>query len=565
MEIITDLRTQRVLLLSILIGLTCSILNLLFNDHIGNDTAGYYTRMAHEFIEGNYERAYFHLVPPLVPTLAGLIGKLGFSAWMSMKLVSCIFFLGGVYWIYRLACLRLSPDKAQWCSLLFLVCPRLLRYGMAGQLDAAKIFFLIFIFERLINFIQTKKWKLLFHTSIALALLALCRNEGIGYFAIVGIFILFGEWFFPAKKASGYQKFFKGVGRNVVAVSICLLIWSPWLIYEYRHTGYPVLGSKQPFVLAKFFRFLNIKETPFVSKLYSRFKQAENSYNKEMVSPKKGTTGLTSAENVELEKKKNLYDLFKEPEPFSVHSKIVETVKGIYPPYFLLVILGVWHLLISKGWTRIDSLFAAVFIFNILLQWIVVPDVLKRLIAPTIPFYLPWFIFGFTAIKGYIADKVKVKNTKNSKIISYGFLSLVIAIMLWDGMSSTRKSLRGKDETVRQIGLWIQQNRQQLNINKTEPLKSTLQEYGYHNGRQPVIATYTPQIAYWADADLLQIMPNTDVKQILNLFRERNIDMLILDKKFRKTFPDFNPDTPHFKLITNRWEDDGFLVYFFYP
>ena len=91
MDLIKDLKTQRILLLSLLLGLACSVLTISFNDHIGNDTAAYYTRMAHEFKEGNYGRAYFHLTPPLVPTLAGLVGKLGFSGWTSMKLVSCIF------------------------------------------------------------------------------------------------------------------------------------------------------------------------------------------------------------------------------------------------------------------------------------------------------------------------------------------------------------------------------------------------------------------------------------------------------------------------------------------
>ena len=219
MKIIKDLKSQKILLISFLLGFGCSVLNLFFNDHIGNDTAAYYTRMTHEFIEGNYDRAYFHLTPPLVPTLAGLVGKLGFGAWASMKLVSCIFFLACIYWVYRLACLRLPPEKAQWCSLLFAVCPRLLRYGMAGQLDAAKIFLLIFAFERAITFIQSRRWAPLFQASIASALLALSRNEGIGYLALIGIFLLMGEWIFPDKAISGYKKLITGKTTKIEQLS----------------------------------------------------------------------------------------------------------------------------------------------------------------------------------------------------------------------------------------------------------------------------------------------------------------------------------------------------------
>ncbi len=559
-DMVKDPKNKRVLLISFLLGLACTALTVFFNDHIGNDNSVYYTRMAHEFIEGNYEYAFFHSMPPLTPTLAGLVGKLGFSAWMSMKLVSCLFFLASIYWVYRLACLRLSPEKAQWCSLLFVACSRLLRYGMAGQLDSAKIFLLIFVFERAINFIQSKRWTLLFQASIGSALLGLCRNEGVGYLPLICIFIFFSEWIFPTKKISVWQKLIKGVGQNVLVLSICLLIWSPWMVYEYRITGYPVLGSKQIPVLQKVLPFLNIEGSPYT--------KAGNTHNREIKYKKKDTTYLNLINNADLEKNKALNTLLKKknkkPKSHSVHSKIVETVKGIYPPYIFLVILGVWSLFKSKGWTRIDSLFAAVFIYNILLQWVLVPNVIKRLVAPTIPFYFPWFIIGFDVAKRYCKEKLTLKNIKNARVVGYCILCLVVVIMLWDGMSSTRKSLRGKDKTNKQIALWIREHREQLDFNKTEPLKSTIYPVGYHNGRQPVIVSLIPQIVTWAEADLVQIFELRGQK-ILNSFREHNVDLLIVENKFKKIFPNFHPTPPHFKLISNKWEDRGILIYSFSP
>jgi cytochrome b len=510
-------------------------------------------------------------MPPLTPVLAGIFCKLGFSTWTSMKLVSCIFFLAGIYWVYRLACLRLPPEKAQWCSLLFVACPRLLRYGMAGQLDAAKIFLLLFVFERTISFMQSKRWMLLFHATIGAALLALCRNEGVGYLPLMGLFLLFSEWLFPTKEISVWKKLMKGVGQNVFVLSICLLIWSPWMAYEYRISGYPVLGTKHIAVLKRVIPFLNIKEIPSVSEYLVKFKRAGNSYNKELKSSKEGTTSLSSTKDTNLDKNKYLSKpfkkIFEKPERYSVHSKIVGTIKGIYMPYFFVVILGIYSLLISKNWTRIDFLFAAVFIFNILLQWFIVINVLKRLVAPTIPFYFPWFIFGFDLVKSYFAEKVAFENIKKARNVGYSILSLVVLIMIWDGMSHTRKSLRGKYDTVKQIALWIKENREQLDFNEAEPLKLTKDIIGYHNGRQPVIATFKPQIATWAEADLLLIRskpPKTHL-EIVNHFIKHNLDLLILDSKFRKAFPGFNPNTPHFKLISNEWEDKGFLIYSFSP
>ncbi len=558
---IKDIINQRVLLISFLLGLVCCVLTVFFNDHIGNDSAAYYTRMVHEFIEGNYERAFFHGMPPLTPVLAGLVGKLGFSAWMSMKLVSCLFFLASIYWAYRLACLRLSPKKAQWCSLLFVACSRLLRYGMAGQLDSTKIFLLLFVFERAISFIQSKRLPLLLQASIGSALLGLCRNEGVGFLPLICLLILFSEWIFPSKEISVWKKVMKGAGQNALVLSICLLIWSPWMNYQYRITGYPVLGSRQVPILQKVLPFLNKNKRPQI--------KVDNAHNKEMKYKKRDTTGLNFTKGKDLEKDKSRYAVFKkifeDPKPYSVHSKLVETVKGIYPPYIFLVILGVLSLFKSKGWTRIDSLFAAVFIYNILLQWVLVPNVIKRLVAQAIPFYFPWFIIGFDVVKCYFAEKPTIKNIKNARIVSYCILCLVVVVMLWDGMSSTRKSLRGKDETVKQIALWIRENREQLDFNKNEPLESSIHEFVYHNGRQPVIVTLTPQIVTWAEADLLLIISGSDLKQIVNSFGERNVDLLILDNKFKKIFPNFNPNTPHFKLINKKWKDRGILIYSFSP
>ena len=556
---VKDILKQKVLLISFLLGLVCCTLTVFFNDHIGNDSAAYYTRMTHEFIERNYERAFFHGISPLTPVLAGIIGKLGFSAWISIKLVSCLFFLASIYWAYRLACLRLSPEKAQWCALLFLVCSRLLRYGMAGQLDSTKIFLLLFVFERAINFIQSKRFPLIVQASIGLALLGLCRNEGIGFLPLICLFILFHEWIFPNKKISVWKKLMNGAGHNVLALSICLLIWSPWMIYQYRITGYPVLGSKQVPVLQKFIPFLNEKMHPQI--------KVENARNIETKYKNRNTTSFDFTTGGNIEENKSQFavwkEIFKEPKPYSVHSKLVETYKGLYPPYILLVIIGILILLKSKKWTRIDSLFAAVFIYNLLLQWVIVPNVIKRLVAPTIPFYLPWFIIGFDTVKNYFAKRPALKNIKIARIVSHSILCLVVVVMLWDGMSSTRKSLRGKDDTVKQIGLWIKENREQLDINKYEPLESSMHEFVYHNGRQPVVATVIPQIVSWAEADLLRFIKGSNFKQILNFFKERNVDLLIFDNNFKNEFPNFNPNTPHFKLINRKWKDSGILIYSF--
>ncbi len=75
------------------LALFICLLSLWMNVQITSDAARYYGPLAREFGEGNYQRAFFHMVPPLTPLLAGLLVKAGIDAFAALKLVSCFFYL----------------------------------------------------------------------------------------------------------------------------------------------------------------------------------------------------------------------------------------------------------------------------------------------------------------------------------------------------------------------------------------------------------------------------------------------------------------------------------------
>ena len=52
------------------------LMHVFLNNYIDDDTAKFYAPMARAFAAGNYERAFYPTIPPLMPVLGGLKAKL---------------------------------------------------------------------------------------------------------------------------------------------------------------------------------------------------------------------------------------------------------------------------------------------------------------------------------------------------------------------------------------------------------------------------------------------------------------------------------------------------------
>lgn len=538
------MKKHTVLLIALLAAVVLSALNLAFNEHLGSDTANYYTRMAHEFSHGNFPAAFFHIVPPLTPTLAGLAGKAGLDGWQAMKLVSSLFFIASVLWCYRLARLRLDAGKAQWCALLYVFCSNLLRYGMGGQLDAAKMFLLLFVFERLLVWLDARRWRQLIALSLGAAFLALARNEGVGYLLPVFGLLFLADWIVPDKAVGSVRRMGQGLGRCLFVLVICLAVWSPWIAYQHSVTGYAVLSSKHIAIVGKLMPWLDVENSAYMQEVERRFE-------------------LMRVETPSTAEKPGLLDGFKDPQPCTIPFKLIETVEGTYPRYLIFAVIGIISLLRNRTWCRMDALLAVLFVFHVFIYWVLSPNILKRLIIPGIPFYFPWMVIGAVAIAGTL-------KIDWSKKVQRGILIALAAVLgtsqLSSGMSSMRKSLRGKDDLEMEIAAWVRQNRDALDTNSAPPLKSGLFARDYHTGHQPVVLGFqTIPFRARCDAMLQDALPGASHEQFVALCEEKGLDAIITTDEFHLYFPGVDFSDSRFRPLEHPWQEHGIQVLTFNP
>ena len=95
-------RQKPVFTATVLMGLVFTLLAVWSTRPPNFDTASYYGRMAAEFATGNYDRAFYHMIPPLVPALAGVVAKTGLDPVAALRLVSGLFYVGGLWWLYNI-------------------------------------------------------------------------------------------------------------------------------------------------------------------------------------------------------------------------------------------------------------------------------------------------------------------------------------------------------------------------------------------------------------------------------------------------------------------------------
>lgn len=541
----------------IALGLACScvFLNFFFNGKIGNDTAAFYTRMASQFGQGNYGRAFFHSVSPLMPVLAGVFCKTGFTSWQAMKLVSGLFFILSVYWVYRLARLRLAPEQAQWCAVIYVGCSRLLRYGMAGQLEAAKMFFLLVAFEQTLCFIRNPKWRHLVFSGMAAGFLGLSRNEG--FMSLPPLCLILLTIPFGLVRSEGQSSpVVTGLLRRVTAcgilLSVCLMVWSPWLVYQYKVTGYPSISSKLTIIAERLFKLP--KST------VSAADEAHSQYIRKLREQAPGEHSGGGASESE-----SFFSQFSDPKMGTLPFKFIQTWEGLVPYFFFPALLGIWLLLRRHQWQPFDTAMAIALGGHLLLLWLLAPNFIKRIIVPYIPFYFSWTWHGLRGIYKVFTQKLP-RGLVHARRWGYAVLTLVIVVSIWDGMSSVRKTLRGKVAIEHEIAQWIRERGDALDINKTGPLDSILTPWGYQNGGKLVIASTSPQIPSLVDADWVRLNiypgPQMSLRQLIEVLRSWNVDILLVDEDFHERFPLFSEwetgDVRHFVFLR---EISGVRIY----
>lgn len=486
-----------------------ALAGILFNQDLKNDVAHIYARQVREFAAGNWEAGLFHLTPPLMIALGGLLVKLGLPAFGALKLVSTAFFLGGLWPLARLL-RRLVPEAlVGWGCLLYALNSQLLRGAPTGLLDPAKVFFLLWLAELVLRHADrgAGRWRTAALCGVAMAGLALSRAEGIFFLPLLWAgLVLLPPWQFADLRRLLADRG-AHLARAAAATAVTLLLCLPQMLYIHRLTGIPALESRQVTLFKTLAgRVPGDKALP--AWLYAQpatDSPAPTSYGTPI--PPSEVNRVTPWRN----------------------AKMVVNGLGVF--LLGLAAFGWWGKWRRRDWCTADTVCAAVILFNAAL-FLANAFVKKRYIMPTIPFIIPWAVLGAYIIKTRILDRWHPK----------AFAGVAILVLGLSAGSSASKSYE-PEKTYREFGRWLQEHRAELVTPTSVVLRNSLNSLEYHDGRQPVLAAMQYHYAYWGLADVVNISEYAyTLAELRELLLERRADVLVVDADLLEVCPELRPD-----------------------
>ena len=519
---------RKIIPASLLILVGCSLVSLVLNLCVGNDSGAFYIPMAEAFGEGRYAFAFNAVIPPLVPFLAGLVARtLPVDGFTAMKIVSAAFILLGMIPLYRLSRRLLSAEQARWSCLLYAVCAQVIRFGISAQLTAAKFFFCLWVLEGCVSVYEKRTVRSAISLGLAFAGLSLCRTEGFFYAPLCLVALLL-----PKVTQNGDRQ--PTLARRALAFVVlaltCLVVWSPWLAYVYRSTGYLVLDSRQ----AKLAQILTSQigigpdQDPEAS-----------SYGSE----KANLPGTIYAQGV--------------------GEKLFETLDGFYLPYLPLTCLAFVRRFRNGQWGYLENWTLGAVVLQVMLIWIAsaadVP-VLKRYIFPAALFVMPYSTLGWVTLKDWCVDKARSEKLRSVFAVA---VVIVAIVSVGDGMKQVTDSLRGKYDLDRNIGLWLKANALGLDRNRTPDGAPLGRLAGHWSGRSFLIAAAYPQSACWAQAQHIKVdrRQKKTMQALMAYCRDLGVDVLQVDKKVRDSTDVFDANHPSLKRIDSPWSERGVDLY----
>ncbi len=502
-----------------------------------NDVLAYYGRLVHEFAEGRYSCAFFHMIPPLVPVLAGVVAKTGMEPFTALKAVSGLLFFLGLFPLRRLLARCVRPELADWGCVLYAVCPRLLRYGTGGTLEGAKVLFLLLCVQQAVAGDETRPWRRAAVLGAGMAGLSLSRGEGVFFVPLIACLAVVAD----LRKRRSTQRLHRvaaaSCARALAAAALAGVLCVPWLVHEYNVTGYPCLDSRQ------------VLGASMVAGLVG------------------ATIDLPAFEPPAPGTLPRPADRAKDE--YTAMRSVREAVRGFFPFYLALAIVGLavrfrrTALGAGGGAGWLDGVCGAVVLFNICI-FAASGFITKRYVAATIPFTLVWVSAGSEHVLVRLRAALRERPQLADRLGRF-LVGLTLVGCVWDGTSRIRGSWPPEPDVERAVGQWVAEHRADLDVTAGPALESARWGVEYHNGRQPVVATYTPGFAYWAQADYVVVAGNRvyPYDALVAACRGRHVDVLIVGDYFQRICPTFAAENRHFVKVTGHPFEDRVEVYRF--
>lgn len=168
--------------------------------------------------------------PPFFSFIVSLVFRLGFTSFLTIYIVDCIFFIFGVIGLYQFLKLRFKPYYSFLGSLLFMSFPILLNYVSVGYSDIAAVS--LSIWALYFTVLAIKKNSKFFWVSFPFFILAFLTRYPV---ALIGFPIIF--YLIINRKVLNYKNLFIGILLSVLIFIPVLLFFSE----KFGNPFYPFL------------------------------------------------------------------------------------------------------------------------------------------------------------------------------------------------------------------------------------------------------------------------------------------------------------------------------------
>ncbi len=356
-----------------------------------------YAPMAQAIADGDWAIAFHPRIPPLLPVLGAIvILGLGCSAFAALKLVSAASFVLTLLPLWGIFRRVFNSQIAVGGCIFYLFCSYLLRQAPTGLRESTKCFFLVLMTYAIIRIFQERRRLgsyLLF--GAAAAAMGLTRDDSILYAMLIGLFIAGLE----TVKLRAFP------WRSSLAALTALLIFCPYLLYNYAVTGFPVPGIRAVRMVSPWLPKNSFGKLEYPQKANATPPLRPLECKAALPPLKAGETPEGTAVKPAKAPSKPLPLLVHLPpdeESEDIPDFLSSLVKGAYFFFSLPALAIILWRIYRRRWTRAESILLALFLGHtliILLQIIIVDHKLyvsRRYLLPAVP-----LIFGWTAMAAW--------------------------------------------------------------------------------------------------------------------------------------------------------------------
>ena len=464
---------------------------IILEDYPLPDVAMRYAPMAEAFARHDWLFAFHPRITPLLPVSAGIIAAvLQCDGFLACKLASSLFLSLSLFPLYAGTRRLFGRPIAVCASVLFIVCPYILRFGYYGSRESGTIFGILLCLYAAVLLAQTPRkfapwgWFTLGETVILLSR---------------GDMVLFAAALFAVLFVWDCIRFRIPFRSILTGFAIFILI-TPLLGCNRRLTGYPVLDTRH----ATIFNLVSEKIPPLKRLVFSDPVMPVDIFmpTVETISAPAGT--VEHAETATLPSVP--FAPPEQSEPRGMFHEFLHTIwSGIFPFYFFFAVIGIIGRMRRRQWTGFDSFLVLVFLifellaaFQVLLFYGLLTTS-RRYLFIGIPLYLPFAALGFRDFWRVLS------NLKFGKSVA-AFLAVLLCAAFFYKLYSplftefSHKSEKGKERDLQHtVAEWIRSDWDKLPASQEGPLRIMKCDQ-YQSGKRPLVETDSnwPRLGYMA-------------------------------------------------------------------